>query len=71
MSSGAYKEAIDLLTKAFKYDDANVDALYYLGRSYQFAGNKEEAKKCLDQVISDFPDSRRVAQAEEHLKELN
>ncbi len=71
MSSGAYKEAVDLLTKAFKYDDANVDALYYLGRSYQFAGNKEEAKKCLDQVISDFPDSRRVAQAEEHLKELN
>ncbi len=71
MSAGVYDQAIDLLSKAYKYDENNVDALYYLGRTYQHMNNYEEAKKYLNMVIEKFPDSRRVPQAEEHIKEMN
>ncbi|MCR4716738.1 MAG: tetratricopeptide repeat protein [Lachnospiraceae bacterium] len=71
MSAGVYEEAVSLLTKAFEYDENNVDALYYLGRTYQYMKKYDDAKRTLQQVIDKFPDSRRVPQAEEHINEMN
>ena len=69
-SVGDYKNAIDNLTKAFEYDDTNVDALYYIGRSYQYSNENAKAKKIYKQVIKNFPDNRRAVQAETNIAEM-
>ena len=69
-SVGDYKNAIDNLTKAFEYDDTNADALYYIGRSYQYSKENAKAKKIYKQVIKQFPDHRRAAQVETNIKEM-
>ena len=69
--SGDYEVAIASLSKAFQYDDTNVDALYNLGNSYNESGDTDQAKVIYDQVINDFPDSRSASSAETKLAEIN
>ena len=65
-----YKNAIKMYGLAFQYDAQNVDALYNLAESYRLFGDTMKAKQLYDQVIRDFPDSRRVSGAEARLAEM-
>ncbi len=66
-----YETAIEYLTKAFQYDETNVDALYNLGNSYYESGDTDNAKAIYDQVMTDFPDASSAGAAETKLAEIN
>ena len=70
-SSGRFEEALKELKQAVSYDKDNADALYYLARTYQRMAKNDKAKETFEKVMTDFPDSRRCRQAEEHMQELS
>ena len=70
-SSGRFEEALKELKQAVSYDKDNADALYYLARTYQRMAKNDKAKETFEKVMTDFPDSRRSRQAEEHMQELS
>ncbi len=65
-----YPAAIESFTRAVYYDPANTDALYFLARSYHRNGDNEKAIENYQKVIELFPDSTRVKDAKQYLKEL-
>ena len=65
-----YPAAIESFTRAAYYDPANTDALYFLARSYHRNGDNEKAVETYQKVIGLFPDSARVRDAKQYLKEL-
>ena len=65
-----YPAAIESFTKAVYYDPTNTDALYFLARSYHRNGDNEKAVETYQKVIELFPDSTRVRDANQYLKEL-
>lgn len=65
-----YPAAIESFTRAAYYDPANADALYFLARSYHRNGDNEKAVETYQKVIELFPDSARVRDARQYLKEL-
>ena len=65
-----YDKAIKLLKKALKFNADNTDAMYFLGRCYQQKSDFETAKQYYDQVVNDYPDSVRVAEAKSRLREI-
>lgn len=67
---GNYQEAIPLLQEAIKLNKENVDAFYFLARSYDRSGDNEKAAKYYNKVITDFPDSSRASEAETKLTYL-
>ena len=69
--AGNYEEALKQLKLAVEYDEENDNALFYLGRTYHYMHEDDEAKKYYQQVMTKFPDSRRASQAEGHLNELS
>ncbi len=66
-----YETAIAALTKAYQYDNTNVDALYNLGNSYYESGDTDNAKMIYDQIMNDFSDTRSATAAETKLAEIN
>ncbi len=66
-----YETAIRALSKAFQYDNTNVDALYNLGNAYYESGDTDNAKVVYDQVINDFSDTGSASSAETKLAEIN
>ena len=69
--SADYETAIAFLSKAFQYDNTNVDALYNLGNAYYESGDTDNAKVVYDQVINDFSETRSASSAETKLAEIN
>lgn len=69
--SDDYEGAIPNLERAYRYDTANVDALFYLGNSFRRVGNDDEAKEIYAQVMDNFPDTERARSAETALAEIN
>lgn len=67
---GSYEEAITTLKLAVDYDEANVNAWYYLGRSYQRVNDTKNAKKCYNKIINEYPTGARVSEATRRLEEL-
>lgn len=70
-SAGQYEDAVKTLKDALAMDDQNVDALYFIGRSYHRLGENEKAAENYNKVISDFPDSGRAAEAKARLNEID
>ncbi|WP_408070492.1 tetratricopeptide repeat protein [Butyrivibrio sp. JL13D10] len=66
-----YENAIKALSKAFQYDNTNVDALYNLGNAYYESGDTDNAKVIYDQVMNEFSDTRSASSAETKLAEIN
>ena len=65
-----FEKAIELLEKALSYNEENTDAMYFLGRCYQQQSDAEQAKKYYNQIINDYPTSKRVSEAKSRLREL-
>ncbi|WP_029232383.1 tetratricopeptide repeat protein [Butyrivibrio sp. VCB2006] len=66
-----YESAIANYSKAYQYDNTNVNTLYYLGNSYYESGDLENAKTIYDLVITNFPDTQSAAGAQTKLAEIN
>jgi len=69
-SDGKYEEALVKLEKAIIFDPTDVDAVYFTARSYHRLGDKENAALYYNLVITDYPDSARVSDAKDFLKEV-
>lgn len=66
-----YEEAIPNLERAYRYDETNSEALFYLGNSYRRKGDTDKAKEIYAQVIDHFPGTDRARSAETFLAEIN
>ncbi|WMJ86327.1 tetratricopeptide repeat protein [Anaerocolumna sp. MB42-C2] len=66
-SNRKYDEALDTLNRAYEFNPDNVDAVYFIGRSYHQLSDYENAKKYYNIVIEQFPDSKRANEAQEKL----
>jgi tetratricopeptide (TPR) repeat protein len=65
-----YQEAQTAFEKAMNFDQTNVDAIYYLAKSYQKLNNKDKAILYYNIVITDFPNSDRRDNAEGYVAQL-
>lgn len=67
-SKRKYEDAIKVLQQVVEINDKKVeDALYFIARSYHMMSDKENAAKYYQQVIDEYPDSPRAAQAKSRI----
>lgn len=66
-----YENAIPALMWAYRYNNTNVDALFYLGNAYRQSGDNDKAKEVYAQVIDNFPNTNRANRSEAYLAEIN
>ena len=69
--SSNYAEAITSLTNAVYYDDANADALYYLGQAYRKNNDTENAINTYKKVVELFPGTDRATKSQEYIDRLS
>lgn len=65
-----FAAAIESFDRAVYYDATNVDALYFLARSYHRKGDEAEAVETYQKLLELFPDSSRVRETQRYLSEL-
>lgn len=65
-----YQEALTSLQKVLAFDPADVDAIYFIARSYHQLNDNENAALYYNIVITDYPDSNRTADAKSFLKQV-
>ncbi len=65
-----FDTAVELLTKAFVYDNTNGDALFTLGNAYRKQEDAEHAINVYKQVIDLFPGTEKARRAQEYLNKL-
>jgi len=63
------KDAFEKVTQEFPTNSKASDALYELGVAYDKLGNKDQAKKSLKSVSSQYPGTGAALKAEQYLKE--
>lgn len=68
--SSDFTTAIDLLSKAFYYDDAHLEALYNLGMAYRKSDDRENAIATFRKVMELFPDTPRARNAQNILADM-
>jgi tetratricopeptide (TPR) repeat protein len=69
-SNEKYEEALVSLQKALTFDPADVDAIYFIARSYHRLGDKENAALYYNMIITDYPDSSRTSDAKDFLEQV-
>lgn len=69
-SNEKYNEALPELLKAVVFARTNVDAIYFTGRTYHQLADMDKAAIYYNMVITDYPDSRRAADAQSYLNEI-
>lgn len=69
-SAGNHEEALKVLLESYEYDKNNVNAIYFIGRSYHQLGEYENAETYYTILTTDFPDSSRANSAREQLNAL-
>jgi tetratricopeptide (TPR) repeat protein len=69
-SSGNYDEALPILVKSYEYNSLDVNAIYFLGRTYQRLDDNEKAKEYYNIIVEDFPGTRRAREARSQLRRL-
>ena len=67
---GKYEEAIEELKKVLTFDPTDVNAIYFLGRSYHRLRDKENAALYYNMVITDYPNTNRARDAKSYLKQV-
>lgn len=65
-----YQAALKLFQDAYDLNNENVDALYFLARSYHRLDDEENAEAAYRKVLEQFPDSSRATDATKKLREL-
>lgn len=69
-SARKYDEALQLLEKSFEYNPDNVNAIYFIGRSYHQKGDLDKAATYYTMLTENFPDSSRAREANTKLREI-
>lgn len=66
-----YDEAVAGLSKAYAYDNTNIDALFNLANAYRKAGDKVNAIANYQTLVDSFPDTELATRAQSYLNELD
>ena len=66
-----YAQALPLLAKAYQYNEANGDALYYLAHCYRLTENNAKAKEAYEEVQQKFPGTEKARNSKRFLTELD
>lgn len=66
-----FANAIPKLERAYQYDPANGDALFYLANSYRRNGDTDKAKEAYAEVMEKFPGTEKFNRSEVYLAEMN
>jgi tetratricopeptide (TPR) repeat protein len=69
-SNRKYDEALENLNKAYEYDPQNVDAIYFIGRSYHQLSDYENAVNYYTIVTEQFPGTKRASEAGEKMASI-
>lgn len=65
-----YMEAIEAYEKALNLNSGNLDAIYYIGASYQRLADLDNAMNYYNKLIDEYPSSTQAAQAQEAINEI-
>ncbi|MCH5342866.1 MAG: tetratricopeptide repeat protein [Acetatifactor sp.] len=65
-----YEAALEQFTKAVFYNNDNVDALFYLARSYHRLGDFNNANLVYDDLIERFPNTDRAKRSQEFKNDM-
>lgn len=66
-----FSKAIPNLLKAWQYDSANGEALFYLANCYKQTGENDKAKEAYAKVIELFPNTEKSKKSQDYLAEIN
>ena len=66
----SYMEAISAYKKVLNLNSSNLDALYYIGASYQRLADLDNAMSYYDKLINEYPTSSQAALAQEAVNEI-
>lgn len=66
-----YDEALENLKKSYELDPTNVNAIYFIARTYHRLNDFDNARLFYEIVVTDFPDSNRVDNAKDFLSQLD
>lgn len=69
-NTGDYEVAIENLSRAYRYDASNGDALYYLAQAYNHSGDEAHAIQMYRKVTEEFPDTEKAAKSEGYIEQL-
>lgn len=69
-SDSKYEEALEDLFLSYNYDTNNVNAIYFIGRTYHRLEDYDNARVYYEMVINDFPDSKRYKNAKNYLNRI-
>lgn len=69
-SNGNYEAALEPLLKSYKYNKDNVDAIYFIGRTYQRMEDYDKAKEYYNILTEDYPATNRAREATTRLGEI-
>lgn len=70
-SNDEFEDAIPNLARAYRYNENNGDALFYLATSYRRTGDDDKAKELYAEVVDLYPGTERAQRAETFLVEMN
>ena len=70
-NSEDYEIAIEKYTKAFYYDETNVDALFSLGNSYRRSGDTTKAIETYERVIELFEGTKSATSSRQYINSLS
>ena len=72
-NSGDYATAVEDLRKVVDTDEtfADGDAVYFLAQSYRKSGDNENAKIYYQKMVEQYPGTKRAANSQNYLNELN
>lgn len=65
-----YEEALEDLHIALQYAPDDVNAIYFLARSYHRLVDYESAQLYYEMIVNDYPDSKRYKNAKSYLEEI-
>lgn len=70
-SDGQYEDSLEIYKKIYEIEQNDPDALYFMARSYDKTGDKENAKQYYQYIIDNFPDNKRATEAHTKLDALS
>lgn len=69
-SDGEYEASLLEFEKSMEYDPSNVNPVYFTARAYHRLRDYDQAQLFYNLVLSDYPDSKRVKNTNEFLKDI-
>ncbi len=67
---GDYEGALEVLLQSYEYNPTNVDAIYFIARSYHRLDNNEKAIEYYTILTEDYPATNRAREANSQLRQL-